>query len=98
LYQANLIRKQSKNLQSNGKDENPEEGSLDAIDSDEEMGESESDQDSVTMGSFVKVERENPEDAQTFGTMSEDEPDYYDINVLTWDFQVSSLSTSNRGC
>lgn len=55
------------------------------------MGESENDQDSVTMGSFVKVEREKSEIADNSGEIPEDtdEPDYYDIDVLSWDFQVS---------
>lgn len=56
------------------------------------MSESENDKDSVTMGSFVKVEREKPENDDNCGEIPEDtdELDYYDIDILAWDFQVSS--------
>jgi hypothetical protein len=91
----------TKDLRSNGKEHDSEDGSLDDIDSDKEMGESENDQDSVTMGSFVKVEREKSENADNSGGIPEDtdEPDYYDIDVLAWDFQVSPhlLQTEKAG-
>ena len=84
---------QTSNLQSNSDRRNSEEGNRNTADDDSEIGDSERDQDSVTMGSFVKVDRENSENTQDSGEIPEDtdEPDYYHIDVLTWDFQVTTL-------
>lgn len=90
----------TKDLRSNCKEHDSEDGSLDDIDGDEGTGESENDQDSVTMGSFVKVEREKSENSDNCGEIPEetDEPDYYDIDVLAWDFQVSSHVLETEKC
>ncbi|KAK1143690.1 hypothetical protein N8T08_006090 [Aspergillus melleus] len=47
-----------------------------------------------TTGSFVKVEKESEsrEDAETLpGDENDDEPDIYDINVVSWDSRTSAL-------
>ncbi len=47
-----------------------------------------SDKDSVTMGSFIKVEREKPQNSNDIPEDTDD-PDFYDIDVLAWDYHVS---------
>jgi ankyrin repeat protein len=67
------------------RDEDSDIEMVDEADSDEDMH-------STTTGSYVKVKDDNkkgeellPEDEE------EDEPDVYDVNVLTWDTQCSPL-------
>lgn len=66
-----------------------DESETDEFDDDSEELE-DSDQDSVTMGSFVKVKPE-VETGNDIPDDNTDDPDILDIDVLAWDFQTSPL-------
>ncbi|KAI9740971.1 MAG: hypothetical protein M1818_004577 [Claussenomyces sp. TS43310] len=65
-------------------------------DSDHDLGtdeEEESDEDSITTGSFVKIhqDEQQPQAFNDILTEDADEPDVFDIDILAWDFQASPL-------
>ncbi|KAF2476310.1 ankyrin [Lindgomyces ingoldianus] len=64
-------------------------------DSDIEMIDDEEDSDlemrSTTTGSYVKVKEEEKKAQDQLPEDEEDEPDFYDVNVLAWDTQCSAL-------
>lgn len=61
-----------------------------------DVDESDLDEDAHSMatGSFVKVEKKDNETEALPEDDSEDEPDFYDVNVLTWDSKASPLHTA----
>jgi ankyrin repeat protein len=76
-------------------DTNREHPASDVEDSDVEMidkEDSDDDMQSTTTGSYMKVkEPEKKEDLNIPEDGEEDEPDVYDVNVLTWDSKCSPL-------
>ena len=93
------VRKQARAAARKARDEdvntNNETPGSDAEDSDIEVIENEDSDDdmkSTTTGSYVKVkEQETKTEELNIIEEDEDEPDVYDINVLTWDTKCSPL-------
>ncbi|RSM06944.1 hypothetical protein CDV31_008876 [Fusarium ambrosium] len=93
-------RQAAKRGDSDGKDEAPEEThEPEALDKSDEESDGElidaetTDADTVSMvtGSFVNVEKEKETDDDLVPDEQEDEPDYYQIDVLAWDVPCSPL-------
>ncbi|KAK3937074.1 Ankycorbin [Diplogelasinospora grovesii] len=82
--------------QDKNKDEDMEDDDKEEDESDGEMiGDEESDEDghSMATGSFVKVGGENDaaKETDTLPEEDEDEPDFYDVNIIAWDTPCSAL-------
>ncbi|KAF2093581.1 ankyrin repeat protein [Rhizodiscina lignyota] len=75
------------------RDDESEEADEEESDEDYDMTDGEDDQDvrSSTTGSYVKVTQKVEADAAIPDDNEEDEPDFYDINVLAWDTPASAL-------
>ncbi|TVY75886.1 Uncharacterized protein LSUE1_G007435 [Lachnellula suecica] len=73
------------------KDENDDDANSDA--SEITLGTEDSDEasDSMTMGSFVKVDNEKKQDEDVLEEDSMEDPDIYDINIVAWDYGLSPL-------
>ncbi|RMJ19060.1 hypothetical protein CDV36_001309 [Fusarium kuroshium] len=93
-------RQAAKRGDSDGKDEAPDEThESEASDKSDEESDGElidaetTDADTVSMvtGSFVNVEKEKETDDDLVPDEQEDEPDYYQIDVLAWDVPCSPL-------
>lgn len=93
-------RQAAKRGDSDGKDEAPKEAhEAEASDKSDEESDGElidaetTDADTVSMvtGSFVNVEKEKETDDDLVPDEQEDEPDYYQIDVLAWDVPCSPL-------
>ena len=70
--------------------------SEDSADSDGELVDDEDDEDdeghSMATGSFVKVRKgEGAEHEDVVPAEKEDDPDFYDVNVVAWDTPTSAL-------
>lgn len=70
-----------------------EESDIDLMDTDD-SDDSDNDQQSMATGSFIKVKNGNESkivDGAVADDEDEEEPDFYDINVLAWDAPCSAL-------
>ncbi|KAI9702849.1 MAG: hypothetical protein M1836_008063 [Candelina mexicana] len=87
-----LRKKGAEAMKDDGSKEN-DSMSLDEQDnSDEAMSGTEDNDDSVTQGSFIKIQK--PEEVGKNGDIPEEDeltPDIYDVNILAWDTPVSPL-------
>lgn len=72
-------------------DNNSEHDEEEASDEDYEMTDGEEDVRSRTTGSFVKIDKKDNDGAALPQDETEDEPDFYDVNVLAWDSPTSAL-------
>lgn len=68
-------------------------------DDDDDWAQSETDAHSATTGSFIKIKKEEEEDDRTdvVPDEPEDEPDFYSIDVLSWDVPCSPLHVAIVG-
>ena len=69
------------------KEDSEEDSDVEVVDGDE----TEADVVSIATGSFVKVKKEEKEGQSSVPEESLDEPDYYKIDVLSWDIPASPL-------
>ncbi|KAF9895110.1 Ankyrin repeat domain-containing protein 60 [Aspergillus nanangensis] len=80
-------------LEKNNEDKGKSTKTKDDMSESSESSDSEDDT-SYTLGSFVKVEKNGQEDTTKDDILDDentDEPDVYDINVVSWDTQTSAL-------
>ncbi|ORY09194.1 ankyrin repeat protein [Clohesyomyces aquaticus] len=85
-------RNQETEIVNDQKEEKPSNEDDSDIDIIEDSEDSDVDMHSTTTGSYVKVKEEEKKKADgPLPEDEEDEPDFYDINVLAWDTQCSPL-------